>query len=69
MTKLRYILVRVFYGKDSYGKRRLMTEELDCKTLKEAVALGEILTEEEKILGSYIFDNVAHKKLTLKGEV
>ena len=68
MAKDRYTLVRVFY-KDGVVTRRLTTEEISCKTLKEAVSLGEILTEEEKILGSYIFDNVSHKKLTLKGEM
>jgi hypothetical protein len=46
----------------------LTTEEIECKTLKEAVELGTILTEEEKILGFHIFDNASHKRLTLKGE-
>lgn len=66
MAKLRYTLVRVFHNPNNFG--RLATEEVDYKTLKEATDFGSILTEEEKMLGSYIFDNVAHKKLTLKGE-
>ena len=67
MNKARYILVRVYY-KQGIITRILATEEIDCKTLKDAVELGAILTEEEKALGSYIFDNVSHKRLTLKGE-
>lgn len=67
MSKLRYTLVRVYY-KQKLIKRSLTTEEIECKTLKEAVELGAILTEEEKVLGSYIFDNVTYKRLTLKGE-
>ena len=66
MAKLRYTLVRVFHKPNNFGI--LDTEEVDYKTLKEATDFGSILTEEEKVLGSYIFDNVAHKKLTLKGE-
>lgn len=66
MAKLRYTLVRVFHSHNNFGK--LSTEEVDYKTLKEATDFASILTEEEKVLGSYIFDNVAHKKLTLKGE-
>lgn len=62
----RYTLVRVFHRKDYFG--RLDTESIGCKTLKDAVALGSILTNEEKMLGSYIFDNVRHEHLTLKGE-
>lgn len=65
--KERYTLVRIFYTQGIITKK-LTTEEIQCKTLKEAKELGAILTEEEKVLGSYIFDNVAHKKLTLKGE-
>lgn len=63
----RYTLVRVYYTQGIIC-RKLTTEEINCKTLKEAINLGAILTEEEKVLGSYIFDNVAHKRLTLKGE-
>ena len=69
--KERYTLVRVFNKKEEtiFGTRtRISTEEIGCKILKDAVDLGSCLSEEEKILGSYIFDNVAHKKLTLKGE-
>lgn len=67
MNKARYTLVRV-YCKRGIITCTLATEEIDCKTLKDAVELGAILTEEEKVLGSYIFDNVSHKRLTLKGE-
>ena len=67
MNKARYTLVRVYY-KQEFITRTLASEEIDCKTLKDAVELGTILTEEEKVLGSYIFDNVSHKRLTLKGE-
>lgn len=66
MAKLRYTLIRFFHNPNDFGI--LSTEEVDYKTLKEATDFGSILTEEEKVLGSYIFDNVAHKKLTLKGE-
>ena len=67
MNKNRYTLVRVYYTQGIIT-RKSTTEEIECKTLKEAVKLGAILTEEEKVLGSYIFDNVSHKRLTLKGE-
>ena len=63
----RYTLVKA-YQTQGIICRKLATEEIKCKTLKEAVELGAILTEEEKVLGSYIFDNAAHKRLTLKGE-
>jgi len=63
----RYTLVRVYYTQGIIC-RKLATENINCKTLKEAVELGAILTEEEKVLGSYIFDNVSHKRVTLKGE-
>lgn len=74
--KERYTLVRIFNKKTiTFGEKvyerlfpKLETEQINCKTLKDAVDLGSCLSEEEKILGSYIFDNVAHKKLTLKGE-
>ena len=65
--KYRYTLVRVYYKPTEFGNR-LSTEELECKTLTEAINLGECLSDLEKILGSYIFDNVRHKKLTLRGE-
>lgn len=65
MNKLRYTLVRVYIDKISGFYK---TEEIDCKTLKEAVDLGSILTHEEQVSGSYIFDNAAYKKLTLKGQ-
>ena len=67
MNKARYTLTRVYYIQ-GFNSRTLSTEEIECKTLKEAISLGYILTEEEKVLGSYIFDNVLHKRLTLKGE-
>lgn len=67
MNKLRYTLVRVYHKVTEFGNR-LSTEELDCKTLNEAIELGECLSIEEKCLGSYIFDNVRNKKLTLKGK-
>ena len=66
MSKLRYTLVRGYWEVTAFGNR-LTTEEIDCKTLKEAVDLASILTLEEKFI-SYIFDNVKQKKLTLKGE-
>jgi hypothetical protein len=66
MAKDRYTLVRVFRKQDYFA--RLDTEEIECKTLKEAVELGSILTNEEKMLGSYIFDNVRREKLTLRGD-
>lgn len=59
----RYTLVRI-YRKDL----SLDAELIDCKTLKEAIDLGTCLSEEEKVLGSHIIDNVKHCKLTLKGE-
>lgn len=65
--KDRYTLVRVYYKNTEFGNR-ISIEEIDCKTLKDAIDLGSCLSEEEKVLGSYIFDNVRHKKLTLKGE-
>ena len=67
MNKPRYTLTRVYYNRTPLGKR-LATEEIDCKTLKDAKDLGSCLSDEEKVLGSYIFDNVRHEKLTLKGE-
>lgn len=66
MNKPRYTLFRGYYQVTALGNR-LTTESIDCKTKQEAVELASILTFEEKIL-SYIFDNVAHKKMTLKGE-
>lgn len=65
MAKLRYTLVRVFT--DIKHNFRYDIEEIDCKTKKEAIDLGSILTKEEKIL-SYIMDNVRNEKLTLNGE-
>ena len=62
---MRYLLIRVYTDKIT---GRIKTEEIECKTLKEATALGSILTDEEKYLGSYIFDNVNHEHLTLKGK-
>lgn len=64
MNKSRYILVRVYR---SFKDKNLKTEEIDCKTLKEAVDLGSILSLEESTT-SYIFDTVNHKKLTLQGK-
>lgn len=64
MNKPRYILVRGYY---SITDKSLKTEEIECKTLKEAVDLGSILSLEESIM-SYIFDTVNHKKLTLQGK-
>lgn len=66
MAQDRYTLIRAYYDATAFGTR-LKTEEIGCKTLREAVDLGSILTIEEKLL-SYIFDNVSHKRLTLKGE-
>lgn len=69
MAKGRYTLTRIYFGEDIFGYRnRLKTEEIECKTLKEAIDLGTCLSDEEKKLGSYILDNVNHKKLTLTGE-
>ena len=71
MAKGRYTLTRIYFEveKDILGCRnRLKTEEIECKTLKEAIDLGTCLSDEEKKLGSYILDNVNHKKLTLTGE-
>ena len=65
MANERYTLVRGYYKVTEFGNR-LTTEEIGCKTLKEAVDLASILTIEEKIM-SYIFDNAAHKKLTIDG--
>ena len=65
MAQLRYTLVRAYYEATPFGSR-LTTESIDCKTRQEAVELGSILTQEEKFM-SYIFDNVANKRLTLKG--
>ena len=56
--KDRYILVRGYYKVTPYGNL-LTTEEIDCKTVKEAQDLASILTTDEKIL-SYIFDNINH---------
>lgn len=67
MSSKRYTLVRVYYKVTEFGNR-CSTEELECKTLTEAINLGECLNDLEKSLGSYIFDNVRHKKLTLKGK-
>lgn len=64
MNKPKYILVRGYYS--SISNKELKTEEIECKTLKEAVDLGSILSLEESIM-SYILDNVNHKKLTLQG--
>ena len=67
----RYTLIRVFnkIEETCLGKRtRISVEEIGCKTLKDAIDLSSCLSEEEKVLGSYIFDNASHKKLTLKGE-
>ena len=65
MQKERYTLVRSYY-KVTALYTRLATEEIGCKTLKEATDLASILTMEEKVM-SYIFDNVANKKLTIDG--
>ena len=71
MPKERYTLCRVYQTIKSdclgFNYKCLKTEEFPCKTLKEAIEMGSILTYEEKI-NSYIFDNVRHKRLTLKGE-
>lgn len=64
MNKSRYILVRVYH---SFIDKNLKTEEIDCKTLKEAIDLGSILSLEESIM-SYILDTVNNKKLTLQGK-
>ena len=71
MKPNRYTLVRAYHEKveTPFGyKTKLQTEDIPCKTLKEAIELGSCLSDEEKVLGSYIFDNVNHEKLTLKGE-
>ena len=65
MPKERYTLVRGYYKATEFGNR-LTTEEIGCKTLKEATDLASILTMEEKVM-SYIFDNAANKKLTIDG--
>ena len=64
----RYTLVRVFNKKEDtiFGKRtRISTEEISCKTLKEALDLWSCLNEEEKILGSYVVDTVNNKTVLL----
>lgn len=70
MNKCRYTLVRGYYQEvkgSLFNRTEVRSEEIDCKTLKEAIELGSILSQDEKPL-SYIFDNAAHKKLTLRGE-
>ena len=64
MNNHRYILVR---GYRSTIDNKLKTETIECKTLKEAVALGSILSLEESIM-SYIIDTVNNKTLTLQGK-
>ena len=51
-NKLRYTLIRVYYEQNELGSNKLKTEEIEFKTLKETV---ENATDEEKILGSYIY--------------
>lgn len=61
----RYILVRVFNKKEDTifsTRTRISTEEIGCKTLKEALDLWSCLNEEEKVLGSYVVDTVNNKK-------
>ena len=66
MTNQRYTFVRLFY-KQNYTisgleKRIISTEEIGCKTLKEALDLVSCLNDEEKSLHPYIIDNVNNKK-------
>ena len=61
--KDRYTLVRGYYKVTPYGNR-LATEEIDCKTKREAQELADILTMEEKVI-SYIFDNVNRKRVPI----
>ena len=66
MIYQRYTFVRLFY-KQYYTisgdvKKLIATEEIGCKTLKEALDLLSCLNEEEKSLRPYIIDNVNNKK-------
>ena len=65
MPQERYTLVRSYYKATEFGSR-LATEEIGCKTLKEATDLASILTMEEKVM-SYIFDHAANKRVTIDG--
>lgn len=60
----RYTLIRYYLDKRS----NIQSEQVDCKTIKEAVSLGSILSRQEKLLGSFILDNVTLKRLTLEGK-
>lgn len=64
MEQKRYTLVRLYHKQDYFSN--IGTEKIACKTLKEANELGELLTNEEKKLGSHILDNVTNKKIQLK---
>ena len=64
----RYTLVRVFYKQENTilgTTKHISTEEIGCKTLKEALDLWSCLNEEEKVLGSYVLDNANNKKQCL----
>lgn len=66
MNNQRYTFVRLFYKQKGNIILGIETEEIRCKTLKEALDLWSCLNEEEKSLGPYIIDNINNKKQLVK---